>query len=136
MGMATRLEQNGVRAADTSSQPPCFNLFGELQQDLGLATGALQRLFPGRVAELIAIDFEHSPGRSNPAYTADRSAFDVFVTHKTPTGARGFIGIELKYHESMSDKLAPHRPRYGEVAAAMGVFRGDRVAMLHRRPLL
>ncbi len=118
-----------------SSQPLCFNLFGELQQDLGLATRALRRLWPDRVSEVVAVDFEHSPGRSDPTYTADRSAFDVFITCKTPRGAAGFVGVEVKYHESMKDRPAPHRPAYDEIAAAMGVFRADGVERLKRSPL-
>jgi PD-(D/E)XK nuclease superfamily protein len=65
-----------------SSQPLCFNLFGELQQDLALASRALRRLTQGRIERVTEIGFEHSPGRGDPKYTGDRSAFDVF--HRVP----------------------------------------------------
>ena len=108
-----------------SSQPLCFNLFAELAEDLALATRVFHRLLPGRVAEVNAIEFEWSPGRGDPKYTADNSAFDVFVRFATPTGRDGFVGIEVKYHESLNDKAAKLRPRYFEVADAMGIFRAD-----------
>lgn len=105
-----------------SSQPLCFNLFGELQQDLELATRALRRMTSGCIDAVTAIGFEHSPGRRDAKYTGDRSAFDVFVEYKTEEGSRGFAGIEVKYHESLGDAPTPHRDRYDEVAAKMGYF--------------
>ncbi|NOY94456.1 MAG: hypothetical protein GXP55_25040, partial [Deltaproteobacteria bacterium] len=62
-----------------SSQPLCFNLFGELAVDLDLASAVFRRLLPARVASVEAIEFEWSPGRGDPKYTDDNSAFDVFV---------------------------------------------------------
>ncbi len=58
-----------------SSQPLCFNLFAELQQDLNLATRVFQQLCPDRIAVVTAIEFEHSPSRGNLKYTGDSSAF-------------------------------------------------------------
>ena len=105
-----------------SSQPLCFNLFGELQQNLPLARRALRRVTDGRIETVTAIGFEHSPGRRDATYTGDRSAFDVFVEYATPDSKLGFAGIEVKYHENLDDKAAPHRERYEEIAAAMGCF--------------
>lgn len=48
-----------------SSQPLCFNLFGELQRDLPLATSVMSDMTEGRVQEVTGIDFEHSPGRGD-----------------------------------------------------------------------
>src|SRR5258708_7305678 len=105
-----------------SSQPLCFNLFGELQGDLTLASRVFRRLTDGRVETVTAIGFEHSPGRSDADYTGDRSAFDVFVEYVARGGAPGFVGIEVKYHEALSDSPAPHRARYDEIAVAMKCF--------------
>jgi hypothetical protein len=105
-----------------SSQPLCFNIFGELSLDLDLASRAFARLTGGRVATVTAIDFEHSPGRGDAKYTGDRSAFDVFVQFRTASGKKGFVGIEVKYHEALGDSPAPHRVRYDELAALMGAF--------------
>lgn len=117
-----------------SSQPLCFNLFGELARDLDLATRMLREQAPDRVQRVTAISFEHSPGRGDLRFTGDRSAFDVFVTYDSPSGKRGFLGIEVKYHEGLGDPAASHRPRYDEVADAMGCFVADRAA-LEQAPL-
>jgi hypothetical protein len=118
-----------------SSQPLCFNLFGELQQDLALATRALNRLTDGRVQKVTSIGFEHSPGRGDIKYTGDRSAFDVFVEYLTPKDGKGFVGIEVKYHESLADPAAPHRARYDEVAAKMKCFDPMSFETLKKKPL-
>jgi hypothetical protein len=112
-----------------SSQPLCFNLFGELQRDLDLATRALGALVPGRIARVTEILFEHSPSRRDPRFTGDRSAFDVFVRYESPSGQRGFLGVEVKYHEALNDQAAEHRARYDELADAMGCFPQDRRAL-------
>lgn len=118
-----------------SSQPLCFNLFGELQQDLSLASRTFGHLTKGRIERVTAIGFEHSPGRRDPKYTGDRSAFDVFVEYETSARARGFIGIEVKYHEALGDPPAEHRERYDEVAQTMGCFSDAAYLKLKAKPL-
>ena len=118
-----------------SSQPLCFNLFGELQADLDLASRVFSRLMPGRVGRVTAVGFEHSPGRGDERYTGDRSAFDVFVEHTDVRGAPAFVGIEVKYHEGLGDPPAPHRERYDSVAAAMACFRPEARERLMAKPL-
>ena len=118
-----------------SSQPLCFNLFGELQQDLSLATSVFRSLSFGRVREVTGIEFEYSPGRGDPRYTGDRSAFDVYATTRTPEDGRGFVAIEMKYHENLRGVAAPHQPRYDEVAGTMGCFEGDHLRRLRSQPL-
>lgn len=118
-----------------SSQPLCFNLFAELQQDLTLATAVLRDLMGKRVHEVKGVRFEHSPGRGNPRYTDDNSAFDVYLEFSGPAHTRGFVGVEVKYHESLQDREAKHRDRYDILAAAMGCFHQHKLATLQRRPL-
>ena len=118
-----------------SSQPLCFNLFGELQQDLGLATAVLNGITSGRVQAVTSIEFEESPGRGDARYTGDNSAFDVFITFKTRQGGNGFIGIEVKFHENLIGKAATHRSRYDEVAEAMGCFKAHKLPSLKTQPL-
>jgi hypothetical protein len=118
-----------------SSQPLCFNLFGELKHDLALASRVMRRLVPDKVATVHRIEFEHSPGRRDPKYTADRSAFDVYVEYEGIGGKKGFLGIEVKYHEDMNDALAPHRERYDHVAQDMGCFHPSRLADLRMKPI-
>ena len=112
-----------------SSQPLCFNLFGEAARDVDLATQMFSRLLPERVARVVEISFEHSPGRGDSRFTGDRSAFDVFVRCVSPAGKRGFVGIEVKYHEALGDPAASHKARYDEVAVEMGCFVDARDAL-------
>ena len=86
-----------------SSQPLCFNLFGELYYDLDLATKFFKVLFPERIDTVTSVKFEYSAGRGNIEYSGDHSAFDVFVEYKK-NGKEGFIGIEVKYAESLSEE--------------------------------
>ena len=116
-----------------SSQPLCFNLFGELAEDLDLASQVLNDMSKGRVSRVTTIEFEWSPGRDNPRYTDDKSAFDVYVTYQNATGLRGFLGIEVKYHENLEEKGENYyRPHYDEVAAAMGCFHEEHLDRLRQ----
>ncbi len=89
----------------------------------------------GRFADVRAIEFEYSPGRGDPRYTSDRSAFDVFLRCATPAGTPAFIGIEVKYHEDMKGGASSHKARYDEIADAMGCFPPDSRDALHQAPL-
>lgn len=109
-----------------SSQPLCFNLFGELTQNRSLISAAVTELTSGRFTEVTSIIFEHSPGRRDPRYLNDRSAFDVFLLCRTSAGGKGFLGIEVKYHESLVGPAGEHKSRYDEVADLMGCFVHDR----------
>jgi hypothetical protein len=118
-----------------SSQPLCFNLFAELRLDLVLASRVLRRLMPEKIKTVCRIGFEHSPGRCDPKYTADKSAFDVYVEYESIAGEEGFLGIEVKYHEDMNDDLALHRERYEQVARGMGCFHAAKLADLRMKPI-
>ena len=117
-----------------SSQPLCFNLFGELQRDLDLASTVLGTLTDGRAQRVTAVEFEWSPGQGDPRFTGDRSAFDVFIEFQGAQG-RGFLGIEVKYHEDLGGAAATHRARYDEVAEAMGAFDSSCRDRLRQQPL-
>jgi hypothetical protein len=114
-GSGQKIDEDRLWANLLSSQPLAFSLLADLGTDLELARRVLGRLWPERIAAVTTIGFEYSPGRSSPKYTADRTPFDVYVEHTTPHGGRGFIGIEVKYHEALTDAPAEHRPRYDEV---------------------
>lgn len=85
-----------------SSQALTFNLLGALKLDLGIATRVFQSLLPGLVGQVEDIWFEHSPGRGDPGFTGDHTAFDALIYCRTPSGSRGFIAIEVKYSEGIS----------------------------------
>jgi hypothetical protein len=109
-----------------SSQPLCFNLFGELVNDMPLASVVIDTLSKGRFTEVTSIAFEHSPGRGDARYLGDLSAFDVFVLCRTASGGSGFLGVEVKYHENLFRRASEDRLRYREVADLMGCFARNR----------
>lgn len=118
-----------------SSQPLCFNLFGGMKLDANKANRFFRHLFPDYVASVEGIHFEHSPGRGNPAFTDDHTAFDVFVVCKTVDGCSGFIAIEIKYSETMAEPLAALRPRYDELSNSIGVYNVPDSLALRGNPL-
>jgi hypothetical protein len=117
-----------------SSQPLCFNLFGELRCDLPLASAVVNSMTDGRFTAVTKIDFEWSPGRRELRYLNDRSAFDVFLRCRTAAGGKGFIGIEVKYHENLKGPPGEHKGRYEEVADMMGCFKNF-IGPLKKSPL-
>jgi len=118
-----------------SSQPLCFNLFGGMKLDADKANKFFRHLFPDYVAEVNGIYFEHSPGRGNPAFTADYTAFDVLVVCTTVDGESGFIAIEVKYTETMTEPPATMRPRYDELSNSVGVYNTPDSTALRGNPL-
>lgn len=118
-----------------SSQPLAFNIFGPLSCDLGLATDVFRQQGGERCREVTDVRFEWSPGRGDPRYTGDSSAFDVYVTFKSREGGRGFAGIEVKYHEDLSGRPSTHKARYDEVAEAVGCFAAGAADRLRTAPL-
>ena len=111
-----------------SSQPMAVNLFGELAADLDLAGVVARAVWGPQIERVTSLCFEWSPGRGDPTYLGNGSAFDVFLAYETPAGGRGFIGVEVKYHENMRARAAKgadwydHNPRYAEVARRAGAF--------------
>lgn len=86
-----------------SSQPLCFNLFGEMATDLNLVTKFFNEILPNKIDVVIKILFEHSEWRENKNFTGDKSAFDVFIEYKKDNKI-GFLGIEVKYAESLREE--------------------------------
>ncbi|GAA4832858.1 hypothetical protein GCM10023201_21090 [Actinomycetospora corticicola] len=117
-----------------SSQPLCFNLFGELAADLEVAAQVFEVWWPQRIDVVDSIAFEWSPGRGDVKYTGNRSAFDVFVTCRGPRG-RGFVGIEVKYHEDMRDGAARNDERYRRLSRERGLADEPALAQLEAPPL-
>src|SRR3546814_8095744 len=118
-----------------SSQPLGFNLFGGMKLDAKKSDLFFQGLFPELVASVDGLFFEHSPGRGNPAFTEDNTAFDVFVTCTTSNGQKGFIAIEVKYSETMTEPAATLRPRYEALSNLVEVFRATDSPDVRKNPL-
>lgn len=121
-----------------SSQPLCFNLFGELHYDLDLATRFFQHLFPDRVSSVTKVDFEFSSRRNNP----DNSAFDVYVEYLYQD-KKHFFGIEVKYqenlHEETPNKAAEifnkHKENYTRLTEESKFFKTNSIQHLQFAPL-
>ena len=118
-----------------SSMPLTFNLFGAMRLDLKLASRLFKRLFPRFVRIVTGILFEHAPARGNPNFTADYTAFDVLIQCRTVDGKSGFIAIEVKFSETMTEPAARLRPRYDELSASCGCFRHPDNPALRTSPI-
>jgi hypothetical protein len=108
-----------------SSMPMCFNLLGDLQADLDLATQMAHRWFPDLDATVEEVRFEWSPGRADPEYLGNRTAFDAALLLHHDSGRHGVVGIETKYHERPVPEKKPEGrglTRYLEVTERSGAF--------------
>lgn len=125
-----------------SSQPLCFNLFGEMHYDLDLATAFFKESFPERsIFRVTAVRFEYSPSRGQKSLTGDHSAFDVFVEYDTTMRTKGFIGIEVKYAETLmegSDSIArtyaKHKNEYLRVSENAMIFDLEHIEDMAKAP--
>ncbi len=93
------LEENRLYNNLLSSQPLCFNFFGELKADKDLALKVLQQFWP-ELTEVRNVVFEYAPGEN---FTNDNSAFDV--AFDVMIGKKnGLVGLECKYTDTFSPK--------------------------------
>jgi hypothetical protein len=119
------LNEDRLFADLLSSMPLCFNVFGELAGDREAAKRAVRTWWPDAPAGDIEVKFEHSPGRRDPAFLGNQSAFDVAFEIGSGESGRGIIGVETKYHEHAvvepEPKPAAFR-RYVEVTERSGIF--------------
>ncbi len=92
-----------------SSQPLCFNFFGELKIDTGLALQVLRQFWP-ELTEVQRVLFEFAPKEN---YTNDNSAFDVAFEVMT-NSQNGLIGLECKYTDTFS-KTEYDKPEYRDI---------------------
>lgn len=123
-----QLEPNRLRTNMLSSMPLCFNLFGELWDKPDEATKALRTWLPDVEGEVESLRFEWAPGRLDPQYLGNRTAFDAAFLLRRPDGSRGIVGVETKYHEvaKKEETPGPNRlPRYEEVVEMSGAFKPD-----------
>lgn len=108
-----------------SSMPLCFNLFGDLAVDGAAAGRAVQAWWPVAPRGDVKVRLEHSPGRRDPTFLGNRSAFDAAFEIVQPDGRHGIVGVETKYHEHAKAEAKPEgaaRARYLEVAERAGIF--------------
>ncbi len=118
-----------------SSMPLTFNLVGSLKLDGAKADRFVKALAPDVAGRVSAIWFEHSPGRGDPTFLDDGSAFDAFIAMRRRDGTKTFLAIEVKYSESMAENPAKLRPRYNHASAESGLFINPDADALRRAPL-
>jgi hypothetical protein len=76
-----------------------FNLFGDLVADLRLADRAVHTWWPDAPGVVSEVRFAHSPGRFDPEYLNSLRAFDAAFVLDLGDGARGIVGMGVRYHE-------------------------------------
>jgi hypothetical protein len=118
-----------------SSMPLVFNVFGPLAIDTKTATAVFRQLLPDFVQSVERIVFEHSPGRREERFLADRSAFDVAVHVTTPEGDGGIVYVEVKYSEDMAGPAARWRERYDEALQEVHLYRDPSSPTLRTPPI-
>lgn len=129
------IEEERVWANLLSSMPLAFNLFGLLKLDRELAGRVVANLFPELAGEVCHVQFEHSPARGDLAFTADNTAFDVFISCRTAAGAKTFIAIEVKYSEAMTEPEPRMRARYDDLSVSSDLYTDADDPALRRNPL-
>src|ERR1700731_2847358 len=93
-----------------SSMPLAFNLLAPWGHTLERASGYLIELLPAFTGSALQLVFEHSPGRGNPKFTGDYTAFDALLCYADPHGRNGFVAFEIKYSESMREPMPELKP--------------------------
>ena len=118
------LSENRLWADLLSSMPLCFNMFGSLVWNQAAAQRMVQRCWPDLPAGHVRVRFEHSPGRCDPEFLGNKTAFDVAFEVEAAGGVF-VLGVEVKYHEHAAREAPPKAAalqRYIEVAERSNVF--------------
>lgn len=103
------IEQDRLFNNLLSSQPLCFNFFGELYADHDFGLLVLKTFYP-ELTKLVSVNFEFAP---TIIYTNDRSAFDIAFEVEAGNN-KGLIGFECKYTDTFSFKPSKSPIFYGE----------------------
>jgi hypothetical protein len=102
-----------------SSQPLCFNLFGDLKYDRQLAADVFRHWIP-ELATVDEVRFEYAP---EERYTNDNSAFDVAFFFTTVDNQKGIFGLECKYTDDFSNKVIDKKEYQHVFEKSKGIFR-------------
>lgn len=118
-----------------SSTPLALNLLGPLKLDRDLAEAFVREIAPDLAGRVCSVAFEHSPGRGDPTFTADATAFDAAIIIRQEDGRRVFIGIEIKYSETAGEPEPRMRERYDDLSQASDLFLDADDPALRRNPV-
>ncbi|MGH9038820.1 MAG: hypothetical protein ACRDZ3_01160 [Acidimicrobiia bacterium] len=89
------------------------------------ATASLRTWFPDLPGSVQGLRFGWSPGRLDPEYLGDRSAFDAAFLIDAGDGTRGVVGVDCRYLEQAKAETPPsgeHMTRYRQVTERSGIF--------------
>jgi effector-binding domain-containing protein len=103
------IEENRLFNNLLSSQPLCFNFFGDMRSDKNYALAVISGFFP-EVTRVFNTIFEYAPEAN---YTADNSAYDVAFEVEIER-KRGLIGLECKFTDDFS-KTKYDKPAYRDI---------------------
>jgi hypothetical protein len=117
-----------------SSQTLTFNLFAPWRLDADLACIMATDLM-GTEIFVRRVRFETSPGRGDPKFSGDFTAFDAAVFYVTPEHKRGVLCFEIKYSEALQEPNRPLNPRYDQLAETSGLFIDHADPALRANPL-
>ena len=133
------LEEDRLYNNLLSSQPLCFNFFGELKIDTDFALQLLNQFWP-EITRVTKVIFEYAHEEN---YTSDNSAFDV-AFEVVRDEQKGLIGLECKYTDTFSS-IAYDKPAYRQIfnhgrdqtfAASYEVFKSSKFNQLFRNQLM
>jgi hypothetical protein len=128
------VKEDRLRRFLLSSQPMCFNLFGQFQHDdrRNALLPWVQSVSPG-ATEVTRVEIEWAPPAE--AHFRGGSAFDAFIEYSTRLG-HGFLGVECKYHEDLRKSDVPKvRDVYRSFTASSGRWRAGAIDRLDRQGL-
>ncbi len=129
------IDEDRLVANSLSSQPLVFNAFAPLALDADFASKVFSQLLPDFVHSVEKVVFEHSPGRRDERYLADRSAFDVAMHVTTPEGEPGIVYVEVKYTEDLTSSPARWRDRYDTALNDVRLYKDPNSPILRSTPI-
>ena len=129
------VDEDRLLSNPVSSMPLCVNLFGPLALDTKLGTKVLRLLLPDFVHSVQRIVWEHSPGRKDPRYLSDRTAFDLAIHVATPQGEPGIVYVEVKLSEDLLGPVARWRDRYSEALHEVRLYKNPDTPILRSAPI-
>lgn len=129
------VDEDRLLSNPLSSMPLAVNLFGPLALDTKLGSKVLRQLLPDFVHSVQRVVWEHSPGRKDPRYLFDRTAFDLAIHCSTPQGEPGIVYVEVKLSEELLGPVARWRDRYSEAIREVKLYKNPDNPILRSAPI-
>lgn len=129
------VDEDRLLSNPLSSMPLAVNLFGPLALDTKFGSKVLRQLLPDFVHSVQRVAWEHSPGRKDPRYLSDRTAFDLAIHVATPQGEPGIVYVEVKLSEDLLGPVARWRDRYSEALHEVKLYKNPDSPILRSAPI-